>query len=369
MNPVGGGERVCLSVIEILKNMGHKVTLITTESTEWDRIMKIIGQVTKPDEEISVLPFKIRVFGIYMKFLPFLKLMRLKDKYDIIINTHGDILPVGSDIIYMHFPMFTIIKEMPINIKYSRSFFWRLYFYPYEKIQSYLVRKMKWKVLLTNSEFSKEAIKKYTGAEAIVLPPPVDVNEFLKVSNNKSRENMVILCGRYVPDKNYEFALRVAKELPDIEFTIIGAYSSKVSITYYLKLVRMREELNLKNVKLLVNIPRNEQLRIYSKAKVFMHTMVGEHFGIAVVEGMAAGLVPVVHESGGPWFDIIDQGKYGLGYKDVNTAVRAIEYALDNYEHLKEKAIKRAMEFNKENFLKKFKEIIENLKSEDLVHS
>ncbi|MGB1595988.1 MAG: glycosyltransferase, partial [Promethearchaeia archaeon] len=36
-----------------------------------------------------------------------------------------------------------------------------------------------------------------------------------------------------------------------------------------------------------------------------LHTMVNEHFGINIVEFMAAGVVPVAHNSGGPREDIV----------------------------------------------------------------
>lgn len=42
-------------------------------------------------------------------------------------------------------------------------------------------------------------------------------------------------------------------------------------------------------------------------AKVGIHTMWNEHFGIGVVEYMAAGLVPVAHKSGGPKLDIVTE--------------------------------------------------------------
>ena len=41
------------------------------------------------------------------------------------------------------------------------------------------------------------------------------------------------------------------------------------------------------------------------KASVGIHTMWNEHFGISVVEMMAAGLVVVAHNSGGPSMDIV----------------------------------------------------------------
>jgi alpha-1,2-mannosyltransferase len=44
-----------------------------------------------------------------------------------------------------------------------------------------------------------------------------------------------------------------------------------------------------------------------SKGKVGLHTMTNEHFGISLVEYMAAGLITLGHRSGGPLMDIIDE--------------------------------------------------------------
>lgn len=46
-------------------------------------------------------------------------------------------------------------------------------------------------------------------------------------------------------------------------------------------------------------------MEFYSKAMVGLHTMVDEHFGIGIVEYMAAGIIPVVNASGGPLLDIV----------------------------------------------------------------
>lgn len=42
-----------------------------------------------------------------------------------------------------------------------------------------------------------------------------------------------------------------------------------------------------------------------ARASVGMNTMVDEHFGINVVEFLAAGVIPVVHASAGPLKDIV----------------------------------------------------------------
>ena len=236
LNSVGGGERVCLAVIEALKELGYEVTLLTVEPTDWLRVKRMIGtrNVIRPDKEETIVPFKVSLFGIYMRLLTFLKLFdnRHKTKWDLVVNTHGDVLPVSSDIIYMHFPTFALLKEIPVNLKYSSSIFWRMYFTPYEKVQEILSRRLKCEILLTNSEYSAEAIRKYIGIDARILYPPVDIRDFLKVSTNKDRRDLVVLCGRFSPEKNYEMVLRIAQELPNIEFRIIGASSGTVSYTH-----------------------------------------------------------------------------------------------------------------------------------------
>ena len=361
LNSVGGGERVCLTIIEALKRLGYHVSLITVEPTNWRRVKKIVGDITKPDKEIYLLPFRLRSFGIYMRLATALKLLKERDHYNITINTHGDVLPVSSDIIYMHYPTFALVKENPVNVKYTKSLFWRLYFIPYEKIQTFLAKKMRWKILLTNSEYSKETIKRYIGADAQILYPPVNIDEFLKISDNKNRIDQVVSCGRFSPEKNYEIVLKIAQHLPDRNFVIIGASSGKISTAYYRKLKKIIKREKIGNVIMLKNLPRREQLRIYSFSKVFLHTMVGEHFGIAVVEGMAAGLIPVVHKSGGPWLDITNRGKYGYGYETIEEGVEMIEKALREYEKFQKEVIKRARMFSKERFIQMFIRILEKL--------
>lgn len=38
-----------------------------------------------------------------------------------------------------------------------------------------------------------------------------------------------------------------------------------------------------------------------------IHTMWNEHFGIGIVECMAAGLIMIAHKSGGPMMDIVEE--------------------------------------------------------------
>jgi glycosyltransferase involved in cell wall biosynthesis len=75
-------------------------------------------------------------------------------------------------------------------------------------------------VVLTNSEFSKEAIKQsYNNkVQALILSPPVDVEAFCKAalySKEEQREDIILVVSRFNPDKQVENAIRIAKFLSD----------------------------------------------------------------------------------------------------------------------------------------------------------
>ena len=356
-----------METIKSLKEAGYEVILATVEPTDWSRVERIIGEITKPDREVSLFRMRMRMFGIYMRLLTSFLASKLRKRCDIVLNTHGDVLPIEADVVYMHYPTFALLKENPVNIKYSSSPFWRAYFIPYEGIQRFLVKRFLKSLILTNSKFSKKAIKKYTGKDATVVYPPVDVETFAFAAKSDARENLVISCGRYSPEKNYEFILEVAERLKDrpIRFIIVGASSGRVSSEYYEKLERIRQTKRLKSVELLRDLDFSKLLALYGKAKIYLHAMRNEHFGISIVEAMAAGLVPIVHRSGGPWEDILkaQQGAHGFSYSTADEAAQTIEDLMEN-EHARKEIVSRNMgytyTFSSESYKKKIISIIEN---------
>lgn len=99
---------------------------------------------------------------------------------------------------------------------------------------------------------------------------------------------------------------------------------------------------------------------------IYLHTMPYEHFGIAIVEAMSQGLVPVVHRSGGPWRDILEcsEGLYGYSYVSPEMASSKIRALINDrtlYMRIALNAIEKSTKFTLEEFKKKFSMLLHRI--------
>ena len=360
---------MALHVIKALMEDGHEVVLGTVEKTNWDKVRRLMGvDLPKIPEEYSIMK-EIKKFGIYQRSLTALHVARFRREFDLTINTHGDVMPLPVDITYLHFPVFALLAEEPWRYyaKYFKSLFWRAYFEPYRVMQKYLARFMfSRSLLLTNSSFSRDVIRKYIHSDALVIYPPVEVEEYLKLSRNLEREDAVVSISRFAPEKNLHLIPFIAKQLPDISFYVVGSVRGFRSMEYYNQIVELIKKMSLKNVKLHPNASYEEKLEILSRCKVFLHLMPYEHFGISVVEGMASGCIPVVHKSGGQWLDIVKKGRYGEGFSSLKPAeiVRTVDHAISRWGHgIVMTLTGWALNFSSKNFREKIIQIIRTCSS------
>jgi alpha-1,2-mannosyltransferase len=324
----GGGERVCLKTVEAIKQAGHDVYLGTVEPTDWHRLDRLMAGCQRPDLEFSLLNLSETPVRIYMGMLTPLVYAAISPSCDLCIQSNGDVMPV-ADILYMHYLPTSVYNDGTLS--QGSTLLRRLYSGPYRGLYKKLIGRHKVKNILANSKFTQETIMEQLGAKATVVYPPVEVNKFLSV-RGQTRNKTVITCGRYSPEKNYEFVLRVASLTPDCEFVIIGTFSGSTSRKYYEKLMEMADSLKLHNIRLIRNEKFENLLSHLGNSRILLSAKVNEPFGLSVVEGMAAGLVPLVHRSGGPWVDSLAQkdGPYGYSYLDADGASRVITNLLND---------------------------------------
>ena len=83
------------------------------------------------------------------------------------------------------------------------------------------------------------------------------------------------------------------------------------------------------------------------------------------MEAMSYGLVPIVPESGGPWDDLIEHGKYGYGFNNVDDAVETIR----NIDYEIVKTIQESMDrFSLERFHGNMQNFIEEVTMARIQH-
>ena len=329
LNPCGGGERLSLVVMQAISDIGIDFDITTLEKPNIPRIENSFGNklaaMIKKASNINILQSALEKEPGSLD----IEQRKVRD-YDLTINTHGDALPYyrhyfsrKNSIVQCHFPIAkyhiasenedylketrvgSVIKNIIFNNKIvTTTDTNRAYF---QKLKDSYLDLMRNSVVITNSGFSKKAIAEELGIEAQVLSPPVDVEPFRnRALFSNQREDIVLVLSRIVPYKKIENAVEIAKILKENEMgkgmKIIGnLYDDDFVIgSYYSQLLQMVKEYNLEDyVSFEINVNFEKIMDVMHHAKIYLHTMSGESFGISTVEAMSAGLIPVVPDVGG----------------------------------------------------------------------
>jgi len=220
-----------------------------------------------------------------------------------------------------------------------------------------------------------------------IVYPPCDTRSLETLPLN-DREKAILSIGQFRPEKDHTLQIRSFARLlathPELKdggarLVLVGGCRDAEDEG---RVARLRELAKMLGVGKQTDFVLNEPFPVlkswFGRASVRIHTMWNEHFGIGVVEMMAAGLVTVAHNSGGPKSDIIVQlrreGEHGeiVTKKTGFLANTAEEYADAMYEALKggsaeeRKAVlsirqngrEQAKKFSDEVFVDSFKDVV-----------
>ena len=182
-------------------------------------------------------------------------------------------------------------------------------------------------VVMTNSSWTLEHIrslwdewrKEMKQLMPIVLYPPVAVEELereveVSEASEEKRQNVLLYIAQFRPEKNHQLVLTAFAEFmatktaatKDAKLVLIGSVRDDSDSKRVYQLRLLANELQIKDsVEFHLDASWPEILDWLRKASVGVNGMWNEHFGIGVVEYQAAGLISVVHNSGGPKRDIV----------------------------------------------------------------
>ncbi|EFQ30117.1 glycosyl transferase group 1 [Colletotrichum graminicola] len=203
-----------------------------------------------------------------------------------------------------------------------KKFYWRLFAALYSRMGSTV------DVVMTNSTWTQGHVQKLWGPYrqgkarnypiAVNYPPCAveELEEAVEVSeaSEKKREKALVYIAQFRPEKNHsliiqsfaEFLKTKSEAAKDAKLVLIGSVRDDHDSKRVYKLRLLVNELGIKDrVEFHLDASWPEILDWLQRASVGVNGMWNEHFGIGVVEYQAAGLISVVHDSGGPKLDIV----------------------------------------------------------------
>ena len=269
LDTLGGGERYSLAFVDALSQNADQVDVQWKNGKIKNLLEERFGK--KLNENIS-----------------FVSDARRGDGYDVCFwVSDGSIPTLRARKNFLHF-------QVPFHRVGGNSLLNKMKLFRIDKI-------------ICNSNFTKEVIDQEYGVESVVIYPPVDVVHI----KPKRKENIILSVGRFsslMQSKKQDELVKLFKGIDLDDWRLVLAGGIEIGADEFVqKVEKLAQGANIEIIK----SPDFGQLReIYGKAKIFWSASgygedekknpgKVEHFGITVVEAMAAWVVPLVFNSGG----------------------------------------------------------------------
>ena len=330
-NTITGGGR-----IQVLNAV---IRILNANKIEPDIYTLKINKSFIPEKDLMfrVIPLRSMIKGMSDLKIASLnaKMVRYQYEYDLLVNSNNSFLKVPRQtptIAYIHFP-----RKARIFSEYQHLAFPDVGKINHKNLIVQVYREYLKKIyknaniphnqfVFANSEFTKQMIQRYypdCNKIIKVIYPPVDIEKW---RNEKEKiPEMISSLGRFSKDKRQLEQIKIARAIPILKLNIIGFVGDRHSRSYFNLCKKYLETNQINNVKLYPNLPFEEAKELLTSSKFFIHSLRNEPFGISSVEAIAAGCIPIVHDSGGQQ-EIVNFRE--LRYKDQKEATQKINQLL-----------------------------------------
>ena len=205
--------------------------------------------------------------------------------------------------------------------------------------------------LITNSDFTKNEIKRNCDKDSVVIYPPVKIEKYKKFQKY-DKIKKIITISRFSIEKNLDATIEIFNQT-NFSCEIIGNAKYKNQFTILKRLQEKKGE----NIKIYSNISSEEISTLVSTAKVYLHSS-KETFGISVVEAIAAGCIPIVPDNSAHCETVpFSELRYRNG-KDVKEKIS--DAINGKFDHLLPRLQEHVQQFSEKNFQERILRIIRN---------
>ncbi|KAJ6688330.1 GDP-MAN:MAN(3)GLCNAC(2)-PP-DOL ALPHA-12-MANNOSYLTRANSFERASE [Salix koriyanagi] len=230
---------------------------------------------------------------------------------------------------------------------------------------------------MVNSSWTQSHIEKLWKIPNRIMRvyPPCDTSGLQVLPLERPAKTPIFISvAQFRPEKAHPLQLeafsvaikRLDADMPRPLFQFVGSCRNKFDEDRLQKLQDKAVELKIDgDVQFYKNVMYRDLVKLLGGSVAGMHSMVDEHFGISVVEYMAAGAIPIAHNSAGPKMDIVleeDGQQTGFLAQNVEEYADAILKVLrmPETERLKMAAAarKRACRFSEQRFFEDLKAAI-----------
>lgn len=228
-------------------------------------------------------------------------------------------------------------------------------------------------VIMVNSTWTNNHISQVWNTQVNTVYPPCNTEKMEKLGLDNKDSSMIISISQFRPEKNHQLQLESVKLLLDLlkenqrniapKLYLIGSCRNSDDEARVNDLKKLCKEMQIEEfVEFKVNIEYDEMEKLIEKASIAIHTMLNEHFGISVVEFLAAGLLTLTHNSGGPKIDIIDESRTGFlatnAEEFAQTLFKILSLPESESQAIRLKARSSVGRFSQQSFENSFNETI-----------
>lgn len=331
----GGAPRVVVDLIKSLNEKNYEVHLMTPWKVNHDKVSEIFEPINI-DKEYNIDSSKIKLCvepNLSRKLMKE-QFMDLQNNVDLIIDVDGGVLHdyLLEDKRYTIWRISGIISEKSEwekkNFKMRLKTFIRSIITPDRNTLS------KNHNIYAVDNWTRDGLIKDWGLnpKELCLYPEIKTSDF---SDKKKKKNQALILGRISPNKRLDESIRVfargARE-SDYNLLIVGGVTpDSENYLDYLKNVARDEGVEDK-IEIIGNPPFDKLKEIVEESKILIECQRDISLTMTSIECLAAGVIILVHRNGGTFKEVLDGGRFGIGFDNIDEGAVKLREIIDKLE-------------------------------------